>query len=156
VPSRQLLLPFADVHESYVDPGQELQRFRRAHSGQSRRCRKFCPRSIFGVAFGSPTRTNSPLARHLVDEVNESRSGVALLASLPLNLNPGRDNRPYNDANRDQRIMLSLDSPRWATLQHAYGDASDIPALLRQLTHFPPSDGNKEPWFTLWSAWEPV
>jgi hypothetical protein len=48
--------------------------------------------------------------------------------------------------------MLSLDSPRWATLQHAYGDASDIPELLRQLTDFPPSDGDKEPWFTLWSS----
>jgi hypothetical protein len=48
--------------------------------------------------------------------------------------------------------MLSLDSPRWTTLQHAYGDASDIPALLRQLADFPPSDGDKEPWFTLWSA----
>jgi hypothetical protein len=48
--------------------------------------------------------------------------------------------------------MLSLDSPRWATLQHAYGDASDIPELLRQLPDFPPSDGNKEPWFTIWSS----
>jgi hypothetical protein len=48
--------------------------------------------------------------------------------------------------------MLSLDSPRWTTLQHAYGDASDIPALLRQLADFPPSEGNEEPWFTIWSA----
>jgi hypothetical protein len=48
--------------------------------------------------------------------------------------------------------MLSLDSPRWSTLQHAYGDASDIPELLRQLPDFPPSQGNEEPWFTLWSS----
>jgi hypothetical protein len=48
--------------------------------------------------------------------------------------------------------MLSLDSARWTTLQHAYGDASDIPALLRQLTDFPPSEGNEEPWFTISSA----
>jgi hypothetical protein len=48
--------------------------------------------------------------------------------------------------------MLSLDSPRWSTLQHAYGAASDIPALLRQLPDFPPSEGTKEPWFTIWSS----
>jgi hypothetical protein len=31
--------------------------------------------------------------------------------------------------------MLSLDSPRWSELEHAYGAASDIPSLLRQLTN---------------------
>lgn len=49
-------------------------------------------------------------------------------------------------------MILSLDSPRWNTLQHAYGVASDIPALLRQLTALPDSHGKSEPWFSLWSA----
>lgn len=48
--------------------------------------------------------------------------------------------------------MLSLDSPRWAQLQHAYGEATDIPALLRQLDSLPDATGESEPWFTLWSA----
>jgi hypothetical protein len=48
--------------------------------------------------------------------------------------------------------MLNLDSPRWSELRHAYGNASDIPALLRQLDSLPPSDGKLEPWFSLWSA----
>ena len=48
--------------------------------------------------------------------------------------------------------MLSLDSPRWSELEHAYGLASDIPALLRQLESFPSSGDDSEPWFSLWSA----
>lgn len=48
--------------------------------------------------------------------------------------------------------MLSLDSPRWGELQHAYGTASDIPALLRQLHSLPDAVGESEPWFTLWSS----
>lgn len=48
--------------------------------------------------------------------------------------------------------MLALDSQRWHALQHAYGTASDIPALLRQLDVLPPASGEDEPWFTLWSA----
>jgi hypothetical protein len=48
--------------------------------------------------------------------------------------------------------MLSLDSPRWRDLQHAYGSAADIPPLLRALESLPPSTGREEPWFTLWSA----
>ena len=50
--------------------------------------------------------------------------------------------------------MLDLDSDRWSQLEHAYGSAADIPALLRAL----PSatvrslDSEQEPWFTLWSA----
>jgi hypothetical protein len=48
--------------------------------------------------------------------------------------------------------MLSLDSPAWSTLQHAYGRASDVPDLLRQLESFPSSEGNAEPWFSIWSA----
>ena len=46
--------------------------------------------------------------------------------------------------------MLSLDSPRWNELSHAYGSAADIPALLRALESLPSVDG--EPWETLWSS----
>lgn len=48
--------------------------------------------------------------------------------------------------------MLSLESPRWSELQHAYGQASDIPALLKQLAEVPDSSDDKEPWFSLWSS----
>jgi hypothetical protein len=48
--------------------------------------------------------------------------------------------------------MLALESPRWSELQHAYGSASDIPALLRQLEKVPDGNGKEEPWFSLWSA----
>jgi hypothetical protein len=48
--------------------------------------------------------------------------------------------------------MLSLDSPAWSMLQHAYGSAVDIPNLLRQLESLPSSEGNSEPWFSIWSA----
>ena len=48
--------------------------------------------------------------------------------------------------------MLSLDSDRWAELQHAYGSAADIPALLVELRRLPRSGGEAEPWFTIWSA----
>lgn len=50
--------------------------------------------------------------------------------------------------------MLSLDDPKWANLAHAYGPASNIPDLLRQLAASPgPKSGYRdEPWFTLWSS----
>lgn len=48
--------------------------------------------------------------------------------------------------------MLSLDSPRWHELEHAYGCAADTPALLLQLRGFPRSGGDAEPWFSLWSS----
>ncbi len=48
--------------------------------------------------------------------------------------------------------MLSLESPKWSELNHAYGSASDIPSLLRQLETLPPSDGEKEPWYSIWSS----
>lgn len=48
--------------------------------------------------------------------------------------------------------MLSLDNPRWSELQHAYGNASDIPALLKQLADLPSAENDKEPWFSLWSS----
>jgi hypothetical protein len=47
---------------------------------------------------------------------------------------------------------LDLDRDRWAGLTHAYGDASDIPTLLRELESLPSSRGEREPWFSLWSA----
>lgn len=46
---------------------------------------------------------------------------------------------------------LPLDSPRWLELEHAYGQAEDIPSLLRQLDTLPPSSGEDAPWFLLWS-----
>jgi hypothetical protein len=48
--------------------------------------------------------------------------------------------------------VLNLDSHRWAELEHAYGAAGDIPALLQQLGELPSSENDAEPWFTLWSA----
>jgi hypothetical protein len=48
--------------------------------------------------------------------------------------------------------MIPLDSPRWSELNHAYGSAGNIPALLAQLDSFPSSAGGNEPWFSLWSA----
>jgi len=48
--------------------------------------------------------------------------------------------------------MLSLESPRWTQLQHAYGNASDIPGLLVQLKPDSRTGGKEEPWFSLWSA----
>ena len=41
----------------------------------------------------------------------------------------------------------------WTKLQHAYGSAGDIPALLaRARTTRAPAKHTDEPWFTLWSA----
>lgn len=51
-----------------------------------------------------------------------------------------------------ENMLLSLESNRWSELEHAYGNASDIPKLLKQLAEVPDSSGNKEPWFTLWSS----
>lgn len=49
--------------------------------------------------------------------------------------------------------MVSLDSPIWARLQHAYGSADDIPALLREIAAEPDTSSPSEgPWFDLWSA----
>ncbi|HZT17826.1 MAG TPA: hypothetical protein VFA23_00410 [Dongiaceae bacterium] len=50
--------------------------------------------------------------------------------------------------------MISLDSPLWSRLRHAYGPASDTPALLRRLSSDPrPSaDHYAEPWHSLWSS----
>jgi len=50
--------------------------------------------------------------------------------------------------------MVSLDSPAWDQLRHAYGPASDIPDLLRQLAANPHPRGSTddEPWESLWTA----
>jgi hypothetical protein len=48
--------------------------------------------------------------------------------------------------------LLALESNYWSELRHAYGAATDIPALLSQLTTLPASQGETEPWFSLWSA----
>jgi len=48
--------------------------------------------------------------------------------------------------------VLSLQSERWSELQHAYGSAADIPALLERLRDLPKSHDDAEPWFSLWSA----
>ena len=48
--------------------------------------------------------------------------------------------------------MLSLESERWSELQHAYGSAANVPALLKQLQSLPEALGEAEPWFSLWSA----
>ena len=49
--------------------------------------------------------------------------------------------------------MLTGDDERWSALEHAYGEASDIPVLLRQLANFPPHEDHRaEPYFSLWSA----
>jgi hypothetical protein len=48
--------------------------------------------------------------------------------------------------------LLDLTSPRWAELNHAYGPATDVPALLERLADLPDSAGDAEPWHTLWSS----
>ena len=41
----------------------------------------------------------------------------------------------------------------WSRLRHAYGRATDVPALLARARNAPPpSSYQDEPWFTLWSA----
>jgi hypothetical protein len=50
--------------------------------------------------------------------------------------------------------MLSLDDALWSCLRHAYGEASDVPALLRMLAHSPgpARDLASDPWHGLWSS----
>ena len=44
-------------------------------------------------------------------------------------------------------------SVEWSELQHAYGTAGDIPALLQDAWRAQaPGDYHDEPWFSLWSA----
>ncbi len=49
-------------------------------------------------------------------------------------------------------MVLDLASEQWAELEHAYGSAADIPRFLAQLDQLPASNGDDEPWFSLWSA----
>jgi hypothetical protein len=44
--------------------------------------------------------------------------------------------------------MLSLDSPEWSLLQHAYGSAGDVPELLERFREQP----DDEDWDELWSC----
>lgn len=46
---------------------------------------------------------------------------------------------------------IPLDSPSWAHLEHAYGTAQNIPALISQL-YKKPNTPNKKTWDELWSA----
>jgi hypothetical protein len=49
--------------------------------------------------------------------------------------------------------VLALDAPRWATLQHAYGPAADVPPLLRAVAANPAVSSSADgPWYNLWSA----
>lgn len=49
--------------------------------------------------------------------------------------------------------MLSLESKQWSNLNHAYGKAENIPAMIRKLADAPPvKDHLTEPYFTLWSS----
>ncbi|MEM7245831.1 MAG: hypothetical protein AAF533_10840 [Acidobacteriota bacterium] len=51
--------------------------------------------------------------------------------------------------------MLSLDSPRWHELRHAYGPADDVPDMLRRLAALPRHDSwvDDDPvWDDLWSC----
>lgn len=49
--------------------------------------------------------------------------------------------------------MLALNSQEWSLLRHAYGPASDTPALLRQVAADPRpvADEGAPPWEPLWS-----
>jgi hypothetical protein len=49
--------------------------------------------------------------------------------------------------------MISLDDKSWTELFHAYGEASDIPAVLHDLDRLPlKQEAESEPYFSLWSA----
>jgi len=49
--------------------------------------------------------------------------------------------------------VLDLKSPTWGKLNHAYGAASDIPAMLRELESFPAHQGlETPPYYMLWSS----
>ncbi|HSI87141.1 MAG: hypothetical protein ACAI35_20340 [Candidatus Methylacidiphilales bacterium] len=52
--------------------------------------------------------------------------------------------------------MISLDSPHWSDITHAYGMATDIPLLLKGIEKdpSPPADARRRSntWFHLWSS----
>ncbi len=46
-----------------------------------------------------------------------------------------------------------MNSINWKELEHAYGDASNIPDLLDELSKYPICENcDDEPWFSLWSS----
>ena len=60
---------------------------------------------------------------------------------------------PTNAPREYSRRMLSLTDARWTTLSDAYGTSSDIPKLLADAEKLPEdSNGQTEPYFSLWSA----
>lgn len=46
--------------------------------------------------------------------------------------------------------ILSLDSPRWGVLRHAFGPAADVPGVLRALEASPAPESNSAAWEQLW------
>ena len=48
-------------------------------------------------------------------------------------------------------MVLSLTSPRWQSLSHAYGDGTDVPDMLRTLQD-PSADVREAAWHKVWSA----
>ena len=54
--------------------------------------------------------------------------------------------------------MLPLDDPRWSRLSHAYGDATDVPDMLRQLAVLAEQNAGEDSkesvvlWARLWSC----
>src|SRR4051794_24279697 len=68
---------------------------------------------------------------------------------------------PSSQAQKDASAMVALDSPRWKELQHAYGSAEDVPALLRALAaeatprfseHPAEARNNPTPWDEVYSS----
>ena len=51
--------------------------------------------------------------------------------------------------------MLSLDSPRWAELEQAYGSAEDIPRLIEALAREEDEDARSELWLGVWATLSP-
>ena len=47
--------------------------------------------------------------------------------------------------------MLSLTSPRWKSLSHAYRDAADVPTMLEELFRAS-ADARSDAWSTVWSS----
>lgn len=55
---------------------------------------------------------------------------------------------------KSKKSMLELDNSKWSQLTDAYGSASKIPTLLKQISHNPEPKTSRrdEPWFSLWSS----
>jgi hypothetical protein len=48
--------------------------------------------------------------------------------------------------------MIDLASDRWGELQHAYGLASDVPAMLTRLSRAADAEARRQAWDPIWSA----